>query len=248
MKRLFYIVLLLSGQAIFAQSGFEKGNELYRKEKYAEAAQMYENVLKTKKHSAELYFNLGNSYYKLNKVAPAVYNYEKALLLDPGDKEIENNLRFAHKMMVDEVKEVPKVGFRKMIADFTSTFSYDTWAWIAVSFAIGFLLFFCGYYFSATTLLKRIFFLGMFVIAFGIIISILSAIFEKDRMASERPAIIFAAIVSVKSEPKASATDAIVLHEGTKVNVLETLDNWVKVELPDGSDGWLENSAIKEVK
>lgn len=247
MKRLLCIVLL-SAQALSAQNGFEKGNELYRKEKYAEAAEMYENVLKTRKHSAELYFNLGNAYYKLNKVAPAVYNYEKALLLSPGDKEIENNLKFAHKMMVDEVREVPKVGFRKMIADFTSAFNYDTWAWIAVSLAIGFLLFFCGYYFSATTLLKRIFFIGMFVIAFGIVVGILSAIFEKDRMASERPAIIFAAIVSIKSEPKTSAADAIVLHEGTKVNVLETLDNWARVELPDGSDGWIESSAIKEVK
>lgn len=247
MKYLFYI-LLFSGQLISAQAGFEKGNELYRQEKYAEAAQAYENVLKTKKHSPELYFNLGNAYYKLNKVAPAVYNYEKALLLDPGNKDIQTNLRFAHKMMVDEVKELPKVGFTKLLADFTSSFAYDTWAWIAVSLAMGFLLFFCGYYFSATAVLKRIFFIGMFVLAIGIAICVLSAIFEKDRLASERPAIIFAAIVSVKSEPKTSAPDAVVLHEGTKVQIVETLDNWHRVELPDGSEGWLESAAVKEVK
>jgi len=241
-------IFLFATQFLFAQAGFEKGNELYRKEKYAEAAAQYENVLKTKKHSAELYFNLGNAYYKLNKVAPAIYNYEKALLLNPGDAEIQNNLRFAHKMMIDEVKEVPKVGFRKIIQDFTSTLSYDCWAWTAVALAVLFLLFFCGYYFSAVTIYKRIFFIGMFVLAFGIVICILSAVFEKDRYKNERPAIVFAGIASVKSEPKNSGADASVLHEGTKVYVLEELDNWKKVELPDGSEGWMENNTLKEVK
>ena len=246
MKNIFYL-LLLSTQLFFAQ-GFEKGNELYRKEQYAEAATEYENVVKSNKHSAELYFNLGNSYYKLNKVAPAIYNYEKALLLNPGDADIENNLKFTHKMMIDEVKEVPKAGFDKMIHDMTSAFSYNCWAWIAIGFSVGFLLVFCGYYFSGTTLYKRIFFLLMFVMALGIVLAVLSALFEKERYENERPAIVFAGIVPVKSEPKNAATDAFILHEGTKVFVLETLDNWKRVELSDGADGWIESSAIKEVK
>lgn len=243
-----FFIFLFASQFLFAQTGFEKGNELYRNEKYAEAVTQYENVLKTKKHSAELYFNLGNAYYKLNKVAPAIYNYEKALLLNPDDAEIQNNLRFAHKMMIDEVKEVPKVGFRKMIADVTSTLNYDAWAWTAVILSILFLLFFCGYYFSAITLHKRIFFIGMFVLAFAIVICILSAIFEKDRYKNERPAIVFSGIATVKSEPKNSGADATVLHEGTKVYVLEELENWKKIELPDGSEGWIENTNIKEIK
>lgn len=246
-KKLLYFLLLFAS-LLSAQNGFEKGNALYRKEQYAEAAAAYENVLKTKKHSAELYFNLGNAYYKLNKVAPAIYNYEKALLLAPNDQDIKTNLKFAHKMMIDEVKEVPKVGFRKIVADFTSVFSYNGWAWLAVSCAVGFLLFFCGYYFSATTLVKRLFFFGMIVLAVVILLSIFAAIFEKGRYESERPAIVFAAAAPVKGEPKSSAAEEVVLHEGTKVFVLESLDNWRKVELPDGATGWMESSAIKEVK
>ncbi len=247
MKKLFYLIVFCT-ITCFAQNGFEKGNEFYRKEKYAEAIQEYENVLKTKKHSAELYFNLGNAYYKLNKIAPAIYNYEKALMLSPGDREITNNLRFAHKMMIDEVKETPKVGFSKMVADFTSVLSYNGWAWLAVSCAVLFLVFFCGYYFSGTTVLKRAFFFGMIVLSLLIVLSILSGVFEKGRYESERPAIVFASSASVKSEPKSGAADEIVLHEGTKVYIIEMLDNWRRVELPDGSDGWMESSAIKELK
>jgi tetratricopeptide (TPR) repeat protein len=247
MKKIVFLFLLVT-QVFFAQNGFEKGNALYQKGNYTEAITAYESVLNSKKQSAELYFNMANCYYKLNKVAPAIYNYEKALVLSPNDKEIKNNLKFAQKMTIDEIKEVPKVGFAKFLRDFTAEFHYDTWAWIAVSFAALFLLFFLGYYFSQTTLSKRIFFLGMFGLVFLILISVAAAIFEKSHYENERPAIIFSEVAEVKGEPKSASSDVYTLHEGTKVFVHETLDNWRKIELTDGSEGWIESSAIKEVK
>ncbi len=103
MKKIIFIVLLTT-QFFFAQSGFDRGNYLYQKGRYQEAIKEYESVLASQQHSSELYFNLGNCYYKLNKVAPAVYNYEKALVLNPDDAEITNNLKFANKMQIDEMK------------------------------------------------------------------------------------------------------------------------------------------------
>ena len=247
MNKLVFIFLFIT-QIFVAQNGFEKGNALYQKGEYEAAISAYESVLNGKQQSAEVYFNLGNCYYKLNKVAPAIYNYEKALVFHPNDSEIINNLKFAQKMTIDEIKEVPKVGFAKLLRDFTAIFHYDSWAWIAVSLSTLFLLFFVGYYFSQITLSKRIFFIGMFVLVFLILISVLAAIFEKDHDVNERPAIIFAEVAEVKGEPKASSSDVFVLHEGTKVYIKETLDNWRKVELTDGSEGWMENSALKEVK
>src|SRR3970282_498850 len=171
MKNIFYI-LLLATQVFFAQNGFESGNDLYQKGKYKEAVEAYENVLKANKQSAELYFNLGNCYYKLNKVAPAIYNYEKALVLSPNDKEAQTNLRFAQKRTIDEVKVIPKVGFGKLLRDFTGIFHYNTWGWISVSFSVLFLLSFIGYYFSELTLSKRIFFFGMFVMFVLLLVSV----------------------------------------------------------------------------
>ncbi|MES2545245.1 MAG: tetratricopeptide repeat protein [Bacteroidota bacterium] len=247
MRNIFYIFLLTT-QVFFAQNGFETGNVLYQKGNYQEAVTSYESVLNTKKHSAELYFNLGNCYYKLNKVAPSIYNYEKALLLNPEDVEIQNNLKFAQKLQIDEVKEVPKVGFSKLIQDFTSTFHYNTWAWISVGFSTLFLLFFVGYYFSQTTTSKRVFFIGLFFVLFLLLICVSAAFFERNQNQNDRPAIVFAEVVSVKSEPKNNSNDAFVLHEGTKVYVKETLDNWLKIQLADGTDGWIEKGNVKELK
>ena len=247
MKNLLYI-LLLTTQVFFAQSGFENGNALYQKGKYQEAITAYESVFRTKKESAELYFNIGNCYYKLNKVAPAIYNYEKALLLNPNDAEIQNNLKFAQKLQIDDIKTVEKVGFNKLIQDFTNTFHYNTWGGIAVGLSIVFLLFFVGYYFSQITVSKRLFFFGMFFVMLLLLVNVSSAIFEKNQYNNDQPAIVFSEIVSVKNEPKNGATDAFVIHEGTKVYVIESLDNWDKIQLTDGTEGWIENSAIKRLK
>jgi len=247
MKKIIFI-LILTTQFFFAQSSFEKGNDLYQKGKYEQAISEYESVLASKNHSAELYFNLGNCYYKLNKVAPAIYNYEKALVLNPDDAEITNNLKFAQKLQIDEIKVIPQVGFAKMIHDFTSIFHYNTWAWISVGFATMFLVFFIGYYFSQIALSKRIFFIGMFVLLFLMLISVTSAISEKNHFESEKPAIVFAEMVLVKSEPQSASNTVFTLHEGTKVFIKEKLENWRKIQLTDGTEGWIEKIAIKEVK
>ncbi len=247
MKNLLYI-LLLTSHVFFAQKGFENGNSLYQKGKYQEAISAYESELSAKKQSAELYFNLGNCYYKLNKVAPSIYNYEKALLQNPDDAEIQNNLKFAQKLQIDDIKEVPKVGFNKVIQDFTNSFHYNTWGGITVGLSIVFFLFFIGYYFSQITISKRLFFLGMFGVMLLLLISVSSAIFEKNQFNNDQPAIVFSEVVSVKSEPKVGAADSFLLHEGTKVYVMETLDNWNKIQLTDGNEGWIEKSAIKRLK
>jgi tetratricopeptide (TPR) repeat protein len=247
MKKIFYIVILIF-QLSLAQNAFETGNQFYQKENYQEAINNYESVLATGKQSAELYFNLGNCYYKLHKVAPAIYNFEKALQLNPTDEEIKTNLSFAQKMALDDIKIIPKVGFSKIIEDFTSTYHYNTWAWIAVIMAFIFLLLFVGYYFSGTAFKKRGFFIGMFISLTGIIISVSSGFSEKNRFENEKPAIVFAETVSLKSEPKKSSSDVIVLHEGTKVYILESIANWKKIQLTDETQGWIENESIKELR
>src|SRR5690606_15016149 len=115
-------------------------------------------------------------------------------------------------------------------------------------FAFGVLLFFIGYYFAGSTLLKRMFFAGILVSLGVIVISIISATFVRAESSKMRPAIVFSEVASVKSEPLNNAPDAFILHEGTKVNVVEVLDNWKKVTLADESTGWIKDSDIKELK
>jgi len=247
MKKLIFIFLFIT-QIFFAQTAFEKGNDLYKNGKYELAAKEYESILASKKESVEVYFNLGNCYYKMQKTAPAIYNYEKALVLNPSDKDALNNIKFAQKRTIDEIKVIPKVGFAKILRDFTGIYPFNTWAYIAIGFSFLFLLFFIGYFFSKTGLIKRVFFVGMFIVLVFVLVTVSAAFFEKSHFDNERPAIVFAESADVRSEPQNASSSIFVLHEGTKVYVEEKLDNWKKIVLTDGTEGWIDSNAIKEVK
>lgn len=247
MKNIFYLLLLVS-QVFFAQNGFEKGNDLYKNGKYELAVKEYESVLATNQVSAQLYFNLGNCYYKLQQTAPAIYNYEKALVLDPTNREALTNIKFAQKRTIDEIKVIPKVGFAKLLRDFTGIYPFNTWGYISIGFAFLFLTFFIGYYFSQTGVIKRIFFSGMFIVLLFVLMSVSAAFFEKSHFDNERPAIVFAESIEVRSEPQNASNSIFILHEGTKVYVEESLDGWKKIQLTDGTEGWIDSKAIKEVK
>ncbi|WP_130734918.1 tetratricopeptide repeat protein [Flavobacterium sp. J27] len=252
-KKVIYIVFLIVTNLLFAQKTtttlFDAANDLYRKEKYTEAIEKYETILNQKKvESAELYYNLGNCYYKLGKVAPAIYNFEKALLLNPKDEAIKTNLTFAQKMAIDDIKVIPKVGFSNFLYETISVCSVTAWSWLAITFSLVFLLFFIGYYFSATTVIKRIFFVGMFFLLSFMFSSLLFAYILNRQNKTIRPAIVFEELVNVKTEPKTTAENAFMLHEGTKVFVKETLDNWKRIELTDKSEGWIKKEAIQELK
>lgn len=247
MKWIFMVLLSVTSVA-FSQSVFDQGNEHFRQGNYEEAIRSYESILRDGKHSCNLYYNLANSYYKLNQVGPAIYYYEKALLISPNDKDIQNNLKFAKAKTIDEIKEVPKVGFEKLLQNITGLFHFNTWSMLAVGFSVLFFLFFLGYYFSGSSLYKRLFFVAMFVIPVFMVMSIFSAWFEHHLYEQEQPAIVFTEMVPVKNEPRENASEAFVLHEGTKVYILETLDNWNKIQLADESEGWIMADAIKPLK
>ncbi|WP_370000945.1 tetratricopeptide repeat protein [Winogradskyella sp.] len=234
----------------FAQNDqrFEEANALYNDGKYAEAIDKYEAILETGQHSAELYYNLGNANYKLNNIAPSVYYFEKALMLNPNDKDIINNLAYAQKMTVDAIDEVPQVGFSRIINNVVNTFNTDTWAKMAIAGIFLFALLFLMYHFSYATSKKRIAFvisiLGLLFACFSIAMA-----FQKEALNKRyNPAIVFAQESRVKAEANKSSEEVFRLHEGTKVQVLETYEDWHKIQLSDNSQGWIPVADIKLLK
>ena len=224
---------------------FEEANSLYNDNKYAEAIDKYESILDTEAHSAELYFNLGNANYKLNNIAPTIYYYEKALQLNPNDKEIENNLAYAQNMTIDAIDSVPEVGFSRIINNVVNTFQTDTWAKLAIGGVLIFVLLFLMYHFSYSTSRKRIAFVVSVVSLLVACISVALAFQKESLDKKNNPAIVFAQESRVKVDPNQTSEEVFRLHEGTKVQVLETYEDWNKIQLSDNSMGWIPSKDIK---
>lgn len=236
---------------LLAQSStelFEKANAEYRSGTYSQAVKTYHQVDDLGQKSADLYFNMGNAYYKLNQIAPSIYYFEKALLLDPLHEDAKHNLVFAQRMTIDAIEVVPKSVLQNFNENIIYPISYNTWAWISVVLAFFIAIFFLSYYFSQYTSMKRSYFIMSFI-SIGLFLLVLSfTIKAKHHFKTDQPAIVFSTKVSVKSEPQLSATETFVLHEGTKVQVVQTIDAWSKIKLADGKVGWLLNGDFKKLK
>lgn len=230
------------------QELFDKATKAYNEGEYQQAIEQYEKILENGQHSAAVYYNLANSYYKLNEIAPSIYYYEKALLLDPDDPEIENNLAYARNMTLDVFDEIPASAMNRIFGNFTAALTFDQWAVLAVVFMMLFVAGYIAFYFLRYSGHKRLaFILSMLALLFSIA-SLIFGLLQYSRYEDDRPAIIFAEEVEVQSEPNQRSSTTFRLHEGTKVQVLEELNDWKKIETPDGQIGWTEGGDLKEVK
>lgn len=250
MRRVAVIFSLLIGFLSQAQNDaiFDKATALYNDGAYKEAIENYELILKNGEHSAALYYNLGNCYYKLNQIAPSIYNYEKALLLDPGDKEIKNNLAFARQMTIDAIEPLPVSGFAKIYNSVIGVLSFDQWAYLTIGFILLFVLGYLAYYFLKYSSQKRVAFVGSMVALILAALFLAFAFVQYRHYNAEQPAIVFASECLVKSEPNNRSTEVFLLHEGTKIQVIEGLEEYSKIELADGKTGWVLQEDIRLLK
>ncbi|MDX1665983.1 MAG: tetratricopeptide repeat protein, partial [Saprospiraceae bacterium] len=73
----------------------EAANSAYQRSNYAEAADLYQQLLSRNYYSEALYYNLANALYRQDRLGEAILFYERALLLDPDDPDVYHNLSLA---------------------------------------------------------------------------------------------------------------------------------------------------------
>ncbi len=227
---------------------FDEATAAYNSGEYEKAIAFYTDILDDGEHSAAVYYNLGNSYYKLNKIAESIYFYEKALLLSPNDEEVKTNLSYAQNMTIDAIDTIPETGLSKLYKSVTGKLTFDQWAYLAVALIIIFVLLYILFYYANSSTLKRWSFIGSILALFICIIAIVFAFIQRSDFKDLQPAIIFAEESSIKSEPNVSSQQVFVIHAGTKVNVLDQLDEWNKIKLADGKTGWIQKNELKLLK
>lgn len=249
MKKLIFLLAFVFSLTGYSQNSqlFEEANAAYAAGNFQKAVEGYEQILESGETSAAVHYNLANSYYRLDQIAPSIYHYEKALQLNPGDEDARNNLVFARNMAIDAIGEEPTGGFWGIFSKSTSAFSASGWGWVAIFCMLTFIVFFLVYYFSRKTVVKRILFIGSM---FFLVLAVTSAVvgFAKVNLQQESNyAIVFSEQVEVKSEPSPRAAEAFLLHEGAKVKITENFQDWVEIELPNGSRGWIPQTDLERL-
>lgn len=247
MKKLLFLLLIIANSVVAQNSAelFSTANDLYKNDKLEEAIELYKKIEAQGLVSSELFYNLGNSYYKLNKVGPSIYYYEKALELNPLNDDVKNNLVFAKRLALDNIEELPKTVFQKLNENILQQLSYNQWAIVVVAFSVLGSLLFLFFYFASSPSKKRFYFVTSTISFVLLIISFLITYNQYSFTRNNKVAIVFAEKTEVRNAPTLNSEEVFTLHEGTKVVVLDAIDNWNKIKIADGKLGWIIADEIK---
>jgi tetratricopeptide (TPR) repeat protein len=217
---------------------FATANQAYAKAQYAEAIEKYEKVASQGFASSELFFNLGNAYYKSKNYPKAILNFEKAVKLNPHDDDANFNLKLANKMKVDKIESLPEVFTQKIYEGILGILSPNQWAYMACICVWLLVVGLAFFMLSRNSNYKRMGLLCSLVFLFFTLTSTGLAYLAKRNVEENK---------YVKSAPETSGADLYLLHEGTKLKVLDEIGGWRKVKLADGKTGWLEEASMEDI-
>lgn len=231
-----------------SQALLDKAAALYAEERYADAACVYQQIIAEEGVAAEVYYNLGNCYYKLDNIALSILSYERALRLDPSDSDTKTNLALARGKTQDKVAPASEMFFVSWWKQLTNAMSLAAWMTISV---IAFILLLAGilvYAFMSDIRLRKAGVCVSLVCLVVTIVGLLCSLTQHNLAVDHHFGIITTAAVSVKSSPSETSTDLFIIHEGSKVEILDdSMKGWREVKLEEGKQGWIEKEMMQVI-
>lgn len=225
-----------------------QADSAYAHEDYETAAGIYEQLIRENGESAQVYFNLGNAYYRQDKMARAILNYERAALFDPGDSDIRFNLDMARSKTVDKIVPESELFFVTTFRSLVLSMSVGGWAWLAIAAFVLMLIAVGVYLFVPEMWAQKMGFVSALLLLIVCVFANVAAYQQLRQIEQRTGAIIMAPSVVVKSTPSDSGTDLFILHEGTRVRVVDdSMRDWCEIRMADGKEGWMQKSKMEVI-
>ena len=237
-----------SAQDTYVDSLWNAANAAYVDGRWADAAHDYELISGMGLESASLYCNTGDAYFKDGNIPMAILYYERALKVDPSYEDARYNLELLGSMIQDRIEPVPEFLLKAWARDICYVMDSNAWAVCFIVFLALTLALVLVFLLAPTAAGRRTgFFTGIVTLLIAIF-ALSFAVWQKKDYDSSDSAIVTRPVTSVKSSPAAGAsTDLFILHEGTKVKVIDSVGTWDNIELADGRQGWIPSSDIERI-
>ena len=242
-----YILFYLSLSFQSNEQIFESANNYYSNGDYNSAISLYLQIVDSGYASPSLYYNLGNSHYKLNNIAESNYYFEMAKKLSPNDSDINLNLSFAQNMRVDKIEKLPVSQLEGIRIKIINLFSVNSWNILFLIFIWLLCISVFLYIYYADPFKKKLFFnISIVLVLTSSLIYWIS--YEKEIESDKLFGIIYPKEIEIWSEPNKLSELKFLLHEGTKVELINQAQDWTNIRLENGTTGWLYTDFIKSIK
>ena len=238
----------LGAQDNYPESLWDEAKLAYTEGRWQDAADAYQMIADASLESAALWCNLGDAYYRTGNISKAILCYERSLKLDPSYDDARFNLDFLNSQIQDRIDPVPELILKTWMRKVSHLLDSNSWAvcflvflGLTLAMALLFLL-------ASTVAGRRIGFFTALVMLLLAASALSFSLWQKNEYMQADKAIVMRPVSSVKSSPSyESAKDLFVLHEGTKVKVIDSVGSWNNIELADGRQGWIPSSDLERI-
>ena len=232
--------------SIDADGLVSEANEFYKTGAYDKAYSNYEQVIMNGYLSVDLHLNAGNAAYKAGLVPESIWNYERAAKLDPSNDDVQFNLELARKKLTDKPKEKSSYGMKYWLASSIGG-SVNYWSWISIFMSLGISLTIVLLSFLKSKRIKNL--LRIFSLVLGLmLLGTISLAWTKQSVAnSVTHVVLFEPSCEVKNEPSEMGSVAFVLHEGSKLKIVDQNELWYKVSFSKNQVGWILKEFAREI-
>ena len=236
---------------------FIVADSLYHVSSYEQAAKLYSMVADGCKGQESLqslcYFRSGVVYDHLEQRGRAIANYRKALLIAPDYLEARHNLRLAEQARMN----MPSMEYplkRRWVDAWAYAIPMAGWLGCGVFLFIGAVISCLGFFFGGSRGVRR----GSFYAMLALLLlwgSVFLIILHRQYYDAQPGEAILcgakASLYALEDDP-AEATPMMELYDGAEMRIKSTIEsdnrrNYLQVVLPDGTEGWIESSAIERV-
>ena len=211
------------------------------------ALQKYLQIEQSGMTSDRLCYNIGNAYYKCGQLGESILYYERALKLNPACADAEYNLGIARESVLDRIDSVPEFILTKWVRSVKYLLSSNAWAFTALALMLLAAAALLLWRFASSKGVRTLAFVAACVCFIMALSAYAFSWSERGDVLSDRDAIVMQSVTSVKSSPSGEGKSLFILHEGTKVEVLDSVGDWVKVEIADGRQGWMPEGDISRI-
>jgi len=217
-------------------------NRAYEATHYPQAIEFYNQVLATGAGDGRVFYNLGNGYLRNGQLGHAIAAYRRAAALRPRDQEIAANLAFARKSTRNDLAPPSPTQLQRTLFFWHYRLSRAELLHLLVLTNLSLWLFFALRRLHRQSEVLR----WLSMVALVLVMALGSSLALRLARPA-RVAVVVPQEITAHSGNDAKTVVRFKLQTGAEIRLVERRTNWLRIELPDGQQGWIESQHAEVV-
>jgi tetratricopeptide (TPR) repeat protein len=225
------------------EEAWKRGNDAYLHGDYDGAIAAYEELDRQEVVSPDLFFNLGDAYFKKGALGPAIWAFERAAALDPDDDDIRFNLEQSHKLAARQAHDKIEGEERELLwIRAVTSLSPSTETWIFLALYLGFFALLVARRRASDDARPALTASAAILAA----MTLLAGATVAGRAILDRSpyGVVLPDSLAVKEGADVNYKTGFQVHAGLRVRLLERDQDWLRVRLANGLEGWVRSKDV----